>query len=98
VTLATLDRHAPATLRDAVETVERQGGRVEVRGGRVVVSLPPGEVGPGPYGSEKLGGQAARTCYLAEAELVGTRRGDGRIDAAKVTAEPLLPSGRLAPS
>ena len=98
VTLALLDRHAPPTLRDAVETVERQGGRVEVSGGRVVVSLPPGEVGIGPYGSEKPGGVAARACYLGEAELLASRRGAGRIDAAKVAAEPLLPSGRLAPS
>jgi hypothetical protein len=97
VTLTSLDRHAPPTLREAVETVERQGGRVEVRGGRIVVSLPPGEVGVGPFGSEKPGGVAARVCYLAESELLATRRGDGRIDPAKVSAEPLLPSGRLAP-
>jgi len=60
VTLATLDRQAPPTLRAAVEAVERVGGRVEVRGGRLVVSLPPGEVGPAPwFGGEQAGGRAA---------------------------------------
>jgi hypothetical protein len=99
VTAATLDRLAPPTLRAAVETVERSGGRVEVKGGRVVVSLPPGEVGSAPWvGGEQAGGRAAKVCYLAEAELIETRRGDGRVSADKVPAEPLLPSGRLVPS
>jgi hypothetical protein len=99
VTAATLDRDAPPTLRAAVELVERSGGKVEVKGGRVLVSLPPGAVGPAPWsGGEQAGGRAARVCYLAEAELIETRSGDGRISADKVPAEPILPSGRLAPA
>jgi hypothetical protein len=77
----------------------RSGGKVEVEGGRLVVSLPPGEVGVAPWGlGEQAGGRAAKACYLAEAELIATRRGDGRINAEKVPSEPLLPSGRLVPS
>jgi hypothetical protein len=96
VTLATLDRLAPPTLRDAVSTVERVGGKVFVAGGRVVVSLPPGEVGVGPWSyGEQAGSRAARVCYLTEAELLAVRKGDGRISADKVPAEPLLPSGGL---
>jgi hypothetical protein len=98
VTLASVDRQAPPTLRAAVETVERSGGKVEVSGGRVVVSLPPSEVGVAPwFGGEKPGSRAAKVLYAAEGELLGSRRGDGRITAEKVSAEPLLPSGRLAP-
>jgi hypothetical protein len=78
VTLATLDRDAPPTLRGAVEAVEQSGGRVDVRGGRVVVSLPPGEVGAGAFGSERSGAKAARVCYLTEAELVAATAGSQR--------------------
>jgi hypothetical protein len=98
VTVATLDRLAPATLRDAVSTVERVGGKVEVKSGRVVVSLPPGAVGAAPWvGGEQPGSRAARILYCAEGELLATRRGDGRISAEKVPDGLLLPSGRLAP-
>jgi hypothetical protein len=98
VTITSLDRHAPPTLRDAVAMIEKAAGKVEVRGGRVVISLPPSEVAVGPFGDERQGSRAARVCYLAEADLLATRRGDGRIAAEKVPAEPVLPSGRLAPS
>jgi hypothetical protein len=97
VTTADLDRQAPPTLRAAVEAVEQVGGRVEVRSDRVVVSLPPGEVSVGPFGGERMGTKAARLCYLAEADLVASRRGDGPIAADKVPDEAVLPSGRLAP-
>lgn len=98
VTLADLDRNAPPSLRDAVATVERHAGKVEVRDGRLVVSLPPGELGAAPwFGGEQAGSRAARVCYLGEAELLATRRGDGRISAEKAPDAPLLPSGRLAP-
>jgi hypothetical protein len=80
-------------------SVERSGGKVEVKDGRVVVSLPPGEVGAAPWvGGEQAGSRAAKVCYLAELELLATRRGDGRVSAEKVRAEPFLPSGRLVPA
>jgi hypothetical protein len=98
VTAVMLDRNGPGSLREAVEIVERSGGRVEIVRGRVVVSLPPSEVGATPWvGGEQPGARAARTLYAAEGELLGSRRGDGRISPEKVPAEPLLPSGRLAP-
>jgi hypothetical protein len=51
----------------------------------------------GEYG-EEAGARAARVWYLAEADLVAARRGDGRVAADKVPDLPLLPSGRsLAP-
>jgi hypothetical protein len=93
---ASLDRHDLPTLRLAVEMIEKAAGKVEVRGGRVAVSLPPGEVTVAAFGGERPGSRAARVCYLAEADLVATRRGDGHIAAEKVPAEPVLPSGRLA--
>jgi hypothetical protein len=97
VTMDRLERGTPSTLRAAVELVEQLGGNVHVDGGRLVVALPPGELGPGLYGSgEKAGTKAARVCYLAEAELLATRRGDGAVSAGKVAARPVLPSGRLA--
>jgi hypothetical protein len=61
------------------------------------VSLPPREMDAGEYG-EEAGARAARVWYLAEADLVAARRGDGWVAADKVPDLPLLPSGRpLAP-
>jgi hypothetical protein len=98
VTVATLDRQTPATLRAAVEAVEQAGGRVDVRDGRVVVSLPPAEVGAVPwFGGEKPARAAARAVYLAEEAILDVVKRSGRVDARKVPDVAILPSGRLCP-
>jgi hypothetical protein len=92
VTVRLFDKGLPLTLRAMVERVGTLGGRIEAVGGRVVVSLPPGERGTG-----KLGARIATQLYRAEAELLATRKSDGPISAAKVPDRPLLPSGRVLP-
>lgn len=75
-----------------VERIGSLGGKVEAAGGRLVVSLPPAELGAGT-----LGIRIARQLYLAEAELLATRKTDGTIEAGKVPERPVLPSGALLP-
>jgi hypothetical protein len=75
-----------------VERLHGLGGKVEVAGGRLVVSLPPNQLGP-----DHPGGRIARWLYVAEVEVVACRRGDGPIGPDKVPDRPILPSGALAP-
>jgi hypothetical protein len=65
VTLGHLDLSARMTLAEAGRRVIDAGGKVEVRGGRLVVSLRPGSIrGPGGVVA------AARVLYTAEAAVV----------------------------
>jgi hypothetical protein len=52
VTVAHFEPGLPPTLRAMVEHVDAIGGKVEVSGGRLVVSLPPLELGPRPVRRE----------------------------------------------
>jgi hypothetical protein len=86
VTLDDLEPGEKFTLREASERVERAGGKVEVKGGRLIVSLPPGR---GGLGSAL---PAARRLYAAEAEVVKALQAK-----AELPDRHVLPTGALAP-
>ena len=97
VLLADLEHGTPAGLRDALEDLDRLGGRVRVASGRVLVEVPPSDLGSWEYGT-KRGSTLAAILYRAEAALLEATGGkDGPVSAAKVSDSPLLPSGRVLP-
>ena len=84
------------TLRQAGEKVWEAGGTVRVKGGRLVVSLPPGALVV--MGAQSVAAKAAARLYLAEESVTAaaSKRG-GDVDVAKLPDRPVLPSGAVAP-
>jgi hypothetical protein len=82
VTSGDVDPKLKRTLAQAVERIDRAGGRVEVDHGRLVVFLPPSA---GTFGSDPL--DAAKLLYLAEGAVV-----------AALTSGEALPDKLVTPS
>jgi hypothetical protein len=84
------------TLREAGEAVHQAGGRLEVVGSRLVVSIPPG-VTRYLYGKPSAAMGAARRLYAAEEAVLAAAGKGGAIDVSKLPDGYVLPSGALAP-
>jgi hypothetical protein len=85
VSLGTIDRSLRMTLAEAGATIDRHGGKIELRGGRVIVSLPPGAA---TYGTEPL--NAATVIYRAEPAVVALLKANKPLPDSAIT-----PSGAL---
>jgi hypothetical protein len=97
VLLADLERDAPENLRAALEQLDRIGGRVRIAAGRLIVEMPPSELGQWAFGA-KRGATLATILYRCEPAIREAMSGkDGVLDAAKAPDRPLLPSGQMAP-
>jgi hypothetical protein len=93
VTANDYDHALPPTLRAVAERLHRHGGAIRIEDGRVVVSLPPGEIGQGT-----LGVKLAAYLYAAHEAIIEAMRGKAGVVAFyKLPDRPCLPSGKLAP-
>lgn len=83
------------TLRKAGEAVERAGGVIQLKGSRLLVSLPPGALLT--MGAPSAAAKAAARLYLAEAAILAAAGKRSDIAASKLPNKHVLPSGKLEP-
>jgi hypothetical protein len=85
VTLGDIEPGLRVTVRAAAERIDQAGGTVELDGGRLVVSLPPGANTFGPDCAN-----AARVLYVAEDAVVAALKAD-----EPLPDKPITPAGAV---